>query len=172
MKFRHPTFFSEVVSTSFGQLELDKDGFVTNQEELAITDAQMATLPDFIDNDDFSIEQFPTAPEVLEGGEVPEPTLPDPGELTPVETIVRELLLDPEKRGLNTRGSLDLPSLNRKLNEAGHPGVTGSERDILQRRVRSSIATPEPAYTPLPEEVIATAPTDEEVPSGEAVPPK
>jgi len=70
-KFRHLTFRNECIIVAGGELELDENGFVTNQEILGLGDEVIAGIYGMVDDADFPIAQYPlepSSPVAPEGG--------------------------------------------------------------------------------------------------------
>lgn len=138
IKVRHPHFRNEEVSTSFGVLVLDERGFVVNAEELGIGDEELASLPGFINDNDFPVDQFPLEP-TIPGKEITALEDEKKDDEDPLDQafmdVVEDLLTDPDN--LNTQGNLDLEKLNTALHEKGLPKTTGAQRDLAVKQLKN-----------------------------------
>lgn len=150
MELRHVSFRNEVVSTQFGLLALDHNGFVVNRADLKCSDDALLSLPSLVSNEDFPLAnleelpsgvvpvQIPVQPPLEAASEAPAPEAPDsvPGaDQTEELGVVALLLTEPEN--MNSQGKLDMDKLNAALAAKGLPKANGRTRDALVTLVQS-----------------------------------
>lgn len=146
MQLRHMNFRSEILTTQFGLVALDHNGFVINRNDLKGTDEDLLMLPGLVSNDDFPLANLEEPPADAKPVEIPtqpdlEVTPPEPPDVTEGTDLTEELsvvaLLLTEPENMNSQGKLDMDKLNAALLAKGLPKANGRTRDALVTLVQS-----------------------------------
>lgn len=130
MKVRYEPRVGEPINTRHGIVELDELGNVTNLKELDCTAKDLLTVPGFIDADLFPA---PRRHKSTRTSTVPEPEPEEEERDIDAETReVFENLLTTEDVEKTAEGYVTMEVLNKALEDADLPIMTGDERTALQ----------------------------------------
>jgi len=150
MRIRHQYRTSQRVSTRHGAVVLDKQGYVTNMQDLPVTAEAMLKLPNFINGDLFAppkeaklvepkkveepIKETPPPEEVPSGEPMPEP----PIEATDEQYAAVISLMRGEGAPTSSEGFVDMEALNSRLKEMGYALLTGEKRKALETQLNAA----------------------------------
>lgn len=124
---KHSFRVNEKVITTYGTVELDDRGFVTNLDKLKCTEEQLLELPNFVSGETFAKPadaRIPVEGQQTQTNNDPTPTDEDYGK------FIKELVDGGAK--VNSEGYIDMEVLNGKLREKKWPIVSGTKRKELQ----------------------------------------